>query len=553
MKDETSLLFEVSGEVCFRMGGIHTVISSKIPYVRKQWGNRHFLIGALIPAWDYEGHFQEAPDDAIDNDMVRDAVRKARDKGIRVHMGYWLVEGKPLVILLDPYKVPDGIDQYKSAFLAANNITPSRSYDLVNLYISFGYCLECFFKGIDKKDHEIIVHFHEYMTTVAITEIRKLNIKTVFTTHATTAGRYLAAINKSFHHAAPETDWKEEVKKISGYCRFCMELEQIAARECDIFTTVSPLTAAECLAFLNRSPDVITPNGLNIRSVKGNPAARAEDIRKYIQKITSLHLSRKEVFAKSNGLPPKKTFYFFTSGRYEYTNKGFDLIVGALAKLNRWIARSGNDISVVMFFITDMPYTLSPPVVQWMRRLKNALLYWRGADIFLYKVPRHLRDCLLARDIARSGLLNRMSDRVKILYHPQFLSLNSPSLKINYPDFIRGCDLGIFPSYYEPWGYTPEECISAGVPAVTSNMTGFGQYIAGHTEISADSGVFLLDWSKKNMINDLFGILREFILNDKEYRTELEEKSEIFDWENMISGYDLAYEKAGHTSPVHAA
>ena len=548
MKGQTSLLFEVSGEVCFKMGGIHTVIVSKIPYVKQQWGDRYFLIGAFVPGWNYEGQLQEIPDEEISQAAVRKTVLSLRNKGVNVLVGTWQVEGCPLVILLHPHEMPRGFAQYKAEYLATNNIKIAPDYDLVNLYISFGYYLECFFReirnNVSTSDLEIIVHFHEYMTTVAVREIKKLHIYTVFTTHATIEGRYWASLSKSFHHKSVNIDWNIGPGKMSRYYEFCKDVERIAARTCDVFTAVSSLTAAECRQFLGRDPDVLTPNGLSTKPITREPV-HASSVREYINQVVACHFPGLVLNGKYGGGKRKKVLYFFSAGRYEYKNKGFNLIVEALAKLNQWIAKSNKQVLVVMFFITDAPYPYGSPIRNKVKRLIAGLMRsFRGPDVFLHKVPATFRDSLLVKDITRHRLLNRRSEYVKVLYHPEFLSLQSPSLKMDYADFIKGCDLGIFPSYYEPWGYTPQECITAGIPTVTSNMTGFGQYINSHTAMTADSGVFVIDWNKDNMAHDLYEVFKKFILEEKDYRPVLAKSSGLFDWEHMIAGYHQAYEKA---------
>jgi hypothetical protein len=55
-------------------------------------------------------------------------------------------------------------------------------------------------------------------------------------------------------------------------------------------------------------------------------------------------------------------------------------------------------------------------------------------------------------------LHNNWWDRVKVIFHPEFLKPTNPILPMDYMEFARGCHLGVFPSYYEPWGYTPAEC-----------------------------------------------------------------------------------------------
>jgi glycogen synthase len=544
-KDQAKLLFEIASEVCFKMGGIHTVIVSKIPYLKKLWGDHYFLIGAYIPGRNYDGIFRPMPEQDIPHDAVKQAIRVLKNKGLSIHAGVWLTEGHPPVLLVDPTVTSPGYDNYLQEQLKNFHSKMPPADDLIHLYIRFGYCLEFFFKELciqlANDPCKIIVHFHEYMTTIALPAINKLPVRTVFTVHATVMGRCIASHDKSFHKDLATIDWQQQVQRLSDYHRCSMNMERIAARYCHILTTVSDLVARECSRFLDRIPDVVTPNGLNTGYIQQEVAGCTISSRKAITQAVGKH------FAADPALNTGRVWYFFTSGRYEYTNKGYDIIIQALAKLNRWILQSGSAVTVIMFFITDTPFSFGPAIKNKLRRLKDACISFlrkEPPDVFLYKVPAVFRECRLVQDLKTHRLTNKHSTRVKIAYHPQFLSGQGPVFKLNYLQFSKGCDLGIFPSHYEPWGYTPVECISASVPAVTTNVTGFGNYAANKTDVNDSSGIFILDRNSGHVADELYTILRNFITEQKNYGDVLKEQATLFDWDNMISCYGLAYEKA---------
>lgn len=535
------LMFEISAEVCFQMGGIHTVILSKIQHMQRLWGGRYALIGPYISSFNYTGVLEAVPDHQIPGGHVQQAVVALREMGVNIHAGFWQVPGNPFVILIDPVPVPPGFDGYRSEFLHKHRIEAPAKGDLINLYIRFGYYLEAFFRelcaGMHRDHCKVMAHFHEYMTTVALPAIRQLPVHTVFTTHATVLGRFLASRDRSYGKHTPEHDWHDKVRLMSRYHRFCLMLERLAARHCHVLTSVSAVTAAECSRFLGRTPEVITPNGLNVENIQGTNGVHG---REAIRSVVSKHFAGDPAV---NG----NTYYFFTSGRYEYRNKGYDVVVRALAKLNRWLRESTTTATVVMFFITDSPYPKHPDWVYRIRQWASRALSLRKSaspGIFLYDVPDAVSNSHLVSDLKRYKLGNQPSDRVKVLYHPRFVTAQGPGLRMTYLDFVKGCDLGIFPSHYEPWGLTPAECISACVPTVTTSMTGFARYISTHTHAVKDSGIFILDRHQGDTTDALFNMMKDFVTERKNYRQALQEHSRLLDWSNMITYYDAAYKKA---------
>jgi len=165
-------------------------------------------------------------------------------------------------------------------------------------------------------------------------------------------------------------------------------------------------------------------------------------------------------------------------------------------------------------------------------------------DFFLDQVPDLFRDCRLVQELKKYGLVNKNTNCVKVIYSPQFLSEENTHIKMDYLNFIRGCDLGIFLSHYEPWGYTPIECIIASVPVVTTNASGFGQYIASHLDSDRDTGIFIVDRTKLDAANDLFEILKKFVVRNEDYSETLRQCEKLVDWKEFIPSYDETYMQA---------
>jgi glycogen synthase len=548
-KDQEALLFEVAAEVCYKMGGIYTGLTTKAPYVQEMWGDRYFLVGPYLPNQNYEGVFRPARDEDIPHNSVRQAVRMMRDMGASIHAGHWLIESRPFVLLLDATITLPGYEEYFTKQLANYHPEPLPADSIIHYYLRFGHCLELFFTELSVcspgDEPRTIIHFHEYMTTLAMPVLNKLGMRTIFTTHATVIGRHFAPSFKYFHQQFKDVNWKERSRSMSEYHKFCKNVEAMAAAHCHVLTSVSEVLANECSVLLGRRPDIITPNGLNMANLEKQADNDPTGARRQIEEAVTKY------FGQPIGIDGGRTWYFFTSGRYEFLNKGYGTMAQALGKLNNWLKETKSKDTVVAFFITDNPYAHGPA---WFLKL-NAIkrkLFPKKSRIFFFDVLPEYEDSRLMRSIRKSKLRNKSSDRVKVLYHPKFLNRQSPVLPMDYLHFVTGCDLGIFPSLYEPYGFTPVECIGVHVPAVLSNVTGLADYILNHTKISSDAGVFIIDRINSDGVDNLFHELQKFIQYPKDYSSGLKEIAPLFDWSAVIRTYKLMYDKALGSIPAMA-
>ncbi len=597
-QNDNALLAEVAWEVCNQVGGIYTVIRSKIPSIKKKWGDNYFLIGPYLhtkmpaefePCFDY-------------NNPVGKAVEILRSQGVEVQYGTWLVSGSPKVVLINPNSVFYKLDEIKYLLWEHHNIPSSSGDHLVDQVIVFGHLVADFFKILAQPevcDTKIIAHFHEWMVGTAIPEIRRsmLPVSTVFTTHATMLGRYLAMNDHHFYEHLSHYNWEAEAKNFNIETQ--AKIERAAAHGAHVFTTVSEVTARECLALLGRNPDVILPNGLNIQRFIAS------------HEFQNLHLEYKEKihefvmghFFQSYSFDLDKTLYFFTSGRYEYKNKGFDLTLEALARLNWKMQEAGMDTTVVMFFITKQPFhSMNPQVLQsrammeeirqtceaikdqlgerlfhsvasiddlklpdlnhfvddyWKLRLRRELQSWKQNEL-PYVVTHNLVDSNddLLQNIRVANMVNNAHDRVKVVYHPDFISPTNPLFGLEYGQFVRGCNLGIFPSYYEPWGYTPLECIASGVPAITSDLAGFGDFVMQTIQEKEDKGLYVVNRRHKDfyqaadqLTEQLFSFVQMSRRDRITQRYKTENCSENFSWQKLTVYYERAYTMALEKHP----
>jgi len=591
-----ALLVEVAWEVCNQVGGIYTVIRSKVPATVPAWGDRYCLLGPYF-AHQAQGEFEPFDELAIHTaaDPFGAAVRTMRAQGYDVQIGTWLVTGRPRVVLINPMQAYPRLGELKSELWQHHAIPAPDTDDLLHQVIAFGHLTTIFFQHVAaqlKPGRRLLGHFHEWMTGVAIPELRRLQVPVhlIFTTHATLLGRYLAMNDAAFYDHLMWVSWEAEARKFN--IEPAVRMERAAAHGSHVFTTVSELTVRECIYLLDRIPDAVLPNGLNIeRFVALHEFQNLHQ--KYKAKIHEFVMAH---FFQSYAFDLDKTLYFFTSGRYEYHNKGFDLTLEALARLNHRMQESGLEGQVVMFFITKRPFTsINPQVLErravldevretcraieqqvgerlfyaaaasqdhklpelgsmvddyWKLRYRRTLQSWKTnalPPVVTHNLVNDQDDEIL-NFMRRAQLLNHRHDRVKMVYHPDFVSPSSPLLGMDYGQFVRGCHMGVFPSYYEPWGYTPLECVARGVPAVTSDLSGFGDYVLQTIPDPEQKGIFVVHRQEKSFdesAEELTDMLWQFLLlNRRErimQRNAVESSAELFDWKNLRVYYDRAY------------
>ena len=590
-----SMLIEVAWEVCNQVGGIYTVIRSKAPAMADHANGPFCMIGP------YTGKNIQAELEPLDDveDVFGQAASNLRKRGYDVHYAEWLITGKPRVVLLNPNVIEAKASGVIKYLLWKNHgIATPDGNTLINQVVAFGYLTKLFLdevvKLVDKGD-PILVHFHEWMAGLPILDIKreKMPVKTVFTTHATQLGRHLAINSPFFYAHLPFFNHEVEAKKFGVTTEEAIEFR--CAQACDIFTTVSDVTARECKHLLKRKPEVILPNGLNIERFEA------------LHEFQNLHAHyKKEIhefvmghFFQSYTFDLDKTLYLFTSGRYEFKNKGFDLTLEALWHLNEKLKSEKADLTVVMFFVTRREfYSIKPEVLQsrammeeirqtceaiekevgkglffasttrqdnrlpdlndfvgeyWKLRYRRTIQSWRTnrlPPVVTHRLVSEESDEIL-QFLQRRNLQNRPEDKVKIVYHPDFINAANPLFGMDYSEFVRGCHLGVFPSYYEPWGYTPLECMASGVPSVTSDLSGFGDYLTHNFPDHEKNGMFVIergkrtfDWSARHLAASLHKFLTQSRRERIMQRNNVENYSSSFDWKTLIKHYKEAYELA---------
>ncbi|KAI0328926.1 glycogen synthase [Cubamyces sp. BRFM 1775] len=568
---------------------------TKVPVTVSEYGDRYTLIGPLsYKTAPMEVEAQEPKDPHLAATL--DSMRAA---GVKILYGRWLIEGAPNVLLFDTGSQYSRLDEWKGDLWNLAGIpTPPNDHE-TNETIVFGYIVAWFLGEYVARqlDKAVIAHFHEWQAGLAIPLCRKrhIDVTTVFTTHATLLGRYLCAGSVDFYNNLQYFDVDHEAGKRGIYHRYC--IERSSAHCADVFTTVSHITAYESEHLLKRKPDGVLPNGLNVVKFQA------------MHEFQNLHSTAK---AKINDFirghfyghydfDLDNTLYMFTAGRYEYRNKGVDMFIESLARLNFRLKKSGSKVTVIAFIIMPAAthsYTIDAlkgqAVTKQLHDTVTEIQNRIGARLFehamssngehgtlptpddllsdedkvllkrrIFALKRNMLPPVTTHNMAddhndpilnqirRVQLFNHSSDRVKIIFHPDFLNSNNPILGLDYEEFVRGCHLGVFPSYYEPWGYTPAECTVMGIPSATTNLSGFGCFIQDLIERPQDEGIYIVDrrsQSVEDSVNQLTDYMFSFTQKTRRQRinqrNRVERLSPLLDWKNLGIEYSKARQLA---------
>ena len=463
-------LFESSWEVCNKVGGIYTVLSTKAHTLQESFKDKLIFIGPDV--WAHTN----APDFIEDDVLFAEwkAYAKTTDK-LKVKVGRWNVPGTPPVILVDFKSFFTERDAFFYSMwenFRVDSIHAYGDYDESCIFAySVGKVIESFYRFYKLEDKKVAALFNEWMLGMGALYIKKQipAIATLFTTHATSIGRSIAGNNKALYAYMDGYNGDQMAKELNMEAKH--SLEKQTALHVDCFTTVSDITARECKQLLDKAPDIVTPNGFEPNFVPSK--------KEYIQKRAEARRDLLNVAEKLLGCPiSPDAFLVSTSGRYEYRNKGIDVFIEAMnrvrtsGKLQRevvafimvpaWVRDARADLKEVINkeIRTTSPMQM-PFVTHWLNLMEQD------------KVLNH---------IAHSGFTNSATDKLKIIFVPCYLDGRDGILDKPYYDLLIGMDATVYPSYYEPWGYTPLESIAFGIPTITTDLAGFGLWAKKHVK-----------------------------------------------------------------------
>ncbi len=584
------IVFETSFEVCNKVGGINTVVSSKAQYMNTL-SDEYFLIGPYFQK-QAESDFKQLKTPL----KFQEILQSLQNQGIIVHYGKWLIPGEPQTLLIEFASQYQFKNQYKENLWNHFGVDSLHAgFDFEEPIVFSATVAKIISVLIDKlySQDDVISHTHEWMCGFVnlFLQMFKTNCKTIFTTHATMLGRSICGSGQDLYGLLETLNPESEAKKLGVHEKYTAE--KASAQHCDVFTTVSELTAIEAEYILGRKPEVLLLNGLDSRQFPSytNMGNQHLESKKRIDEFL------RYFFYPYHTFDLEHTTKLFISGRHEVKNKGIDISLQALGRLNTLLKNTTDEKltkkTIVCFIM--VPYEefgvkkeLLEQKVEFRRisrfiekiseNMKKELLQKILDKDSLESIPTHLNQESLAiaqqlkltfckphtnapfsthyineeqneiLNLAKmNGLQNTEDDRVKIVYYPTYLSNVDTLLDMTYYEATAGCDLGVFCSYYEPWGYTPLEGIAVSVPVITTDLAGFGKFMQQQDH----EGVFVLERRSKStedVITQFVNLTTELLsLKQNEFdklRIHAKILSERADWKTLIQNYKIAQDFA---------
>lgn len=570
---------EVSFEVANKVGGIYQVLGSKSSKMADFYGGGYLTVGYYDEnSMRKEFAPRENPYDEI--------FEKLSDEGIECYYGVWEVEGSPKAILVDASGLKKSVDEIKETYWNDYDID---SYDAGHDFdepVKWGYAVSRLVEELEE-NQDFVVQLHEWLSSGPVFQV---DSPTVFTTHATVLGRALSNSQHDLLSMIESGQIDDEGLAEELGVKAKHDMEKAAARESDVFTTVSHVTGEEASVIHGIEPDKILPNGFNVEDYPSledlsvNHKKQKDEVKEF------LHSYFDPYYPLNLDQDPR---IFFTSGRYEFYNKGFDVLIEALGKINE---RPGDEL----YFFFLVPSDVKGPDLEV---LENKSLYEELEDYVDSKMPelrrrfvnsvasgqdpvKAVQECLkdsdqleflqenfhkkrgsegppisafelnhdnddIVESLKAEGITNSEDDRVKVVFYPTYLSVGDKLLSMDYEDMVVASSAGFFPSYYEPWGYTPVETAANGALALTSDLAGFGQFLMKEADPSDRKGIEILERKhrdREEVVEDLARTIEEFLSFDKTEITERKHNArklaQLTSWEKLGENYREAHEMA---------
>ena len=440
-------IFESSWEVCNKVGGIYTVLSTRAKTLQEALQDKIVFIGPDF----WKANWQS----------------EANKQGLKVRVGRWTVPGEPIAILVDfnPYfEKKDEIYGWLWEHYQVDSLHAYGDYDEASMFsYAAALVVESFYNYYLDLSKKVIYHANEWMCGLGALYINnKLpQIGTIFTTHATSIGRSIAGNMKPLYDYLFAYNGDQMAGELNMQSKHSIEKQ--TAHFVDCFTTVSDITAKECVELLDKPVDVVLPNGFDDSFV---PSAQTFSRKR--------KAARKKMLDIANALLGEDlgddTLLISTSGRYEFRNKGIDVFVEAMNRLLR-----DRDLKKKVVAFIEVPGWVGEPRKDLQERLKSGQKYDTPLDVpqVTHWLHNMSHDNVLGM-MKYYDMHNRQDEKVKVIFLPCYLDGKDGIVNLTYYDIVLGNDLCIYPSYYEPWGYTPLEAVAFKVPCITTDLAGFG-------------------------------------------------------------------------------
>ncbi len=536
--NQIDLLFETSWEVCNKVGGIYAVLSTKARTLGEQFGDKLIFIGPDL--WNEDNpspYFKER------KTLLKQAQQKLQlPWGINIRVGRWDIPGAPQVVLVNPGETARHLSEIYGEMWRDYGVDSLHSYgdyeESCAFAVASAIAIQALTQHLKANPSRVVAHFDEWTTGMGLLYIknREPRISTIFTTHATSIGRSICGNGKPLYDYFHQYNGDQMAVELNMQSKH--SLEKAAAHNADCFTTVSEVTARECEQLLQIRPQVVTPNGFEPdfvpKTVKYNRLRK--DGREKLLTVA------KAVTGHRYG---PDTFIIATSGRHEYRNKGLDMFLDVLAGLEQELPADQEALAFVL-------------VPGWVREPSGDVvtnLYFDGAvktqpDYLTHRLNNEGEDevCRRIEQMQGEGRLKKL----RVIYVPSYLDGHDGVVDITYYDLLPALDLTMFPSYYEPWGYTPLESVAFGVPTITDDKAGFGQWVLDNFQNGLmKSGVYVVDRTDSNY-DRAAALIRmaalEYITEDVSLRLKARNLAFLTaakaDWKFFILNYDKAFEIA---------
>ncbi len=540
-------IFESSWEVCNKVGGIYTVLSSRAKTLQEEMKDRILFIGPDFWKEEESPYFKE------DSSLFAQWQWEAKEQGLKVRVGRWTVPGEPIAILVDftPYFAQKNeIYGWLWENYGVDSLHAYGDYDEASMFsYAAALVVESFYNTqlspltSNHSPLRVIYHANEWMCGLGALYINAHlpQIGTVFTTHATSIGRSIAGNQKPLYDYLFAYNGDQMAGELNMQSKHSIEKQ--TALHVDCFTTVSDITANECKELLDKPVDVVLPNGFDNSFVP-----------KGAQFTSKRKAARKRLLEVANALLGEQldddTLIVSTSGRYEFRNKGIDVFVEAMNRLLR-----DKELKKKVVAFIEVPGWVGEPRKDLQERLTSGQKYDTPLDVpqVTHWLHNMSHDNVLGM-MKYYDMHNRKEDNVKVIFLPCYLDGKDGILNMTYYDIVLGNDLCVYPSYYEPWGYTPLEAVAFKVPCITTDLAGFGlwansEFGGRYGEI--EDGVKVIhrtDYNYSEVADAIKDTVAKFSAMDKKQidacRKAADNLSKKALWSEFIKYYHEAYDIA---------
>lgn len=533
-------IFESSWEVCNKVGGIYAVLSTRAKTLQDKIKDRIIFIGPDCWKEKPSPYFIE------DSNLFSDWKEQADTDGLHVRAGRWDIPGHPIAILVDFdifYNNKNDIYAKLWEDFQVDSLHAYGDYDEASMFsYAAGRVVESFYRFYLNRTLKMVYHGNEWMTGLGLLYIKKHlpEVATIFTTHATSIGRSIAGNNKPLYQYLDAYNGDQMAGELNMQSKHSIEKQ--TAHHVDCFTTVSDITAQECAKLLDKPVDAVLPNGFEANFVAKGTAFSVKR-----------RQARKRMLEVANALLGTNlkddTLIVSTSGRYEYRNKGIDVFIEAMSRLRHEPKLNKNVVAFI-----EVPAWVAAPRQDLQQRLQTG-------NIFTEPLPNPVATHCLhnANEDRVMGMMNALDirndadDKIKIIFVPCYLTGHDGIFDMPYYDIIIGGDLSVYPSYYEPWGYTPLESIAFKVPTITTDLAGFGLWVntvMGHYG-EIEDGVKVVRRTDYNY-NEVVEAIKDTVVDYanmapakvKTIREKAGKLSKKALWSHFIAYYERAYDMA---------